>query len=67
MMKGMRRIKGLSLILLFIAAAIFPLACATRGRQDNGQSDRSYKERGVSPLTESNFEREKAQASNSGW
>lgn len=65
-MKGMRRIKGGIATALLVAAALLPVACASGGRQDTGQSDSSYSGRHVSNLTERNFEREKATASNPG-
>ena len=66
MMKRMKRIRRTIATVLLLAAALLPLACATAGRQDDDQSSDSYRQRSVSPQTESNFEREKAQSSNLG-
>ncbi len=62
----MKRMSRIIITVLLVAAALLPLACATADRQDNDQSGESYRQRYVSPQTESNFEREKAQASNLG-
>ncbi len=66
MMKGMRRIKRGIATALLVTAALLPLACASGGRQDTGQSDSSSGGRHVSNLTERNFEQERATASNPG-
>jgi hypothetical protein len=62
----MKRIRRVLASALLVAAAVLPLACASGERQGDDQSGESYRQRHTNAQTESNFEREKAQSSNSG-